>query len=240
MSVIYEPKGKAGEYSELAMNLYRGCNHGCVYCYAPDAIFMDRKEFFENPKPRNGILQKIEKSCKDFKGDPRYILLSFTSDPYQDLEKIYKITRFAIQKLNENNLKYKILTKSNLVIRDFDIIKKDAMIGSTISHISKKVGDKWEPKAHSAMDRIEMLRKAKEAGYYVWVSMEPVYDSKEALMALDYLDFVDEIKIGAISDMPVVAKNINWKNFVDEALRKIEKMGVSYMLKKELIKLSGR
>ena len=45
MSIIYEPRGKAREYAELAVNLYKGCAHACIYCYAPAATFCDRGKF---------------------------------------------------------------------------------------------------------------------------------------------------------------------------------------------------
>ena len=81
MSVIYEPKGKAREYSPLACNLYKGCAHGCIYCYAPSATYTDRKTFSDNPQPRKNILQQLEKDASKFTRDPRSILLCFTCDP---------------------------------------------------------------------------------------------------------------------------------------------------------------
>ena len=57
MSIIYEPRGKAREYAELAVNLYKGCSHACVYCYAPAATFCDREKFsspdYIRPRPRH-------------------------------------------------------------------------------------------------------------------------------------------------------------------------------------------
>ena len=60
MNAIYEPRGAAAEYAPLACNLYRGCGHGCKYCYAPACLRMGREEF-ARPAPRPGILDALGK-----------------------------------------------------------------------------------------------------------------------------------------------------------------------------------
>lgn len=77
MSIIYEPRGKAKEYSDLAVNLYTGCSHACRYCYCPGIVRKKLDEWSANPKPRLNILRLLENDAKKLKGDPREILLSF-------------------------------------------------------------------------------------------------------------------------------------------------------------------
>ena len=60
--VIYEPKGAAREYSELACNLYTGCDHRCGYCYAPGALRMTR-EAFGSPTPKKTIIERLTKDA---------------------------------------------------------------------------------------------------------------------------------------------------------------------------------
>jgi len=86
MKVIYQPRGRAKEFSPLAANLYRGCGHGCIYCYVPQTIKEKREIFATQPKPRKDVLKYLEKDAKNFRDDDREILLCFTSDPYQPLE----------------------------------------------------------------------------------------------------------------------------------------------------------
>ena len=60
MNVIYEPKGRAREYSELACNLYRGCTHGCRYCYAPATMRTTGEKWHGKAEPRKGVLRLLE------------------------------------------------------------------------------------------------------------------------------------------------------------------------------------
>ena len=125
--IIYEPRGKAFEYSPLAANLYKGCSHGCSYCYAPSATFKKRDVFNSDEyiRPRANVLEQFEKDCKKFKGDSREILFSFTTDPYQKCETDLNITRKALEIALEYDLFPVILTKGGTrAIKDFDILSK--------------------------------------------------------------------------------------------------------------------
>jgi len=52
VAYVYRPKGKAGEYGETALNIYKGCSHGCQYCYVPAVLYQTPAEFHTDPKPR--------------------------------------------------------------------------------------------------------------------------------------------------------------------------------------------
>ena len=98
MRIIYVPRGRALEYAPLAVSLYRGCSHGCVYCFAPASLRTEREKFL-HVEPRKDALRKLEMDCKELvmTGDTREILMSFTTDPYQQLEEEHGLTRSAIQ-----------------------------------------------------------------------------------------------------------------------------------------------
>ena len=82
IEIIYEPTGRALEYSLLAANLYRGCPHGCRYCYAPGALHVSREAFHGAACPRPGMLEALQHDARKISGDQRRILLCFTCDPY--------------------------------------------------------------------------------------------------------------------------------------------------------------
>ena len=94
MRVIYEPKGRAKEYSELACNWYMGCTHGCKYCFAPGCMRKKMEDWHKNVTLRDNILHLFRKDAEDMyeNKDTRPILFSFLSDPYQPIEEKYKIT----------------------------------------------------------------------------------------------------------------------------------------------------
>ena len=111
-TIIYEPQGRAREYAELAANLYSGCDHGCIYCYAPLATRKDRLAF-HNPSARSNVIQKFWQDARELNrvGEKRFILLSFTTDPYQKLDEKEQLTRQAIKILHSLDLGVSILTK---------------------------------------------------------------------------------------------------------------------------------
>ena len=84
MAAIYEPQGAAREYSPLALNYVRGCDHGCVYCYVPkmmkrfDAGYVHSEVYMKE----EGVLKKeILASCRKFRNSERQVFMSFTTDP---------------------------------------------------------------------------------------------------------------------------------------------------------------
>ena len=79
MSLIYEPRGKAREYSPWALNIFTGCPHGCVYCFGPAVL--KKPDYFTSIQPRSGFVNQLEKELT--KTAPReQVLLSFIGDPY--------------------------------------------------------------------------------------------------------------------------------------------------------------
>jgi DNA repair photolyase len=82
--VIYAQKGQAGEYAALACNPYRGCGHGCLYCYVPLMIHMKRSDFDVGAEDRANFLPRllVDAAKLQHAGCREQIMLSFTSDPY--------------------------------------------------------------------------------------------------------------------------------------------------------------
>jgi DNA repair photolyase len=240
-SIIYEPRGKAREYCELAANLYRGCSHHCAYCYAPATLYMTKEDFFK-PKVRADILYKFEKDAITLNslGETRPILLSFTTDPYQPIDVREQITRKAIKILHRNHLKVSILTKGGKRSeRDFDLLSSHPELseyGATLVFTDESNRKEIESGAAPTKERIDSLKKAHDMGIPTYVSLEPVWIPAQTLELIDLTkDIVDFYKVGKLN-YNIQEKSINWKEFKNNAIERLGNYSKRYYIKKDLQK----
>lgn len=162
--------------ADYVVNPYIGCQHGCIYCYAE---FMKR---FTNHHEKWGTFLDVKINAPELvktKGKYRgkSILFSSVTDPYQPLEAKYKLTRQILEKLVPEQPIIEILTKSSLVPRDIDILKKfkHVTIGISISTLNEKYSRELEPLASSPKLRLKALKKCKEAGLETYVFLSPIF-----------------------------------------------------------------
>jgi len=236
---IYETKGRAREFSELAANLYTGCGHGCIYCWGPNVTHQDKKAFYDEPKPRKDILEILERDATRYqcKGETRPILLCFTTDPYQPIETEHKITQRAIDILHAHNLRVTILTKAGQLANEGILqLRPGDAFATTLTLTSTIETSYWEPHTGTPEERVDNLRLAKDRGIETWVSCEPVIytdDTLELIRATD--SFVDHYKVGTLNYHPR-AKLINWHKFALEVVDLLDSLAASYYIKKDLAK----
>jgi DNA repair photolyase len=256
MRIIYEPRGRALEYAPLAVSLYRGCPHGCVYCFAPDSTRMKREDFVRYPRVRGTyhLLEKFEKDCAELAAakDQREILMSFTCDPYNPLERDTGMTRSAIEMFIEYGLHFTILTKGGyLAERDFDLLAAHpdlCRFGVTLVFNNYQDKKLWEPGTATEIARIATLQTAHQRGIRTWVSLEPVvYPAQTLDLIRQTVDFVDEYRIGKFNhtDDPELERFLasieyqypfedEWRSFVHDAKALLDKTGSRYIFKKDL------
>jgi len=237
MDAIYEPKGQAREYSPLACNLYRGCVHGCVYCYSPNSVRRDRAEFHAESKPRPGILAALEKDAAAIAGSEAPVLLCFTCDPYQPLEACDNITRQALETLRRHNVPAQVLTKGGRqATGDFDLLSSmRAWFGTTLVFTDEAWRREWEPNAASVSSRIAAIKEAYGCGIPTWVSIEPVVDPAQAILLIAELSpWVDEWRLGRLNYHPR-AKEIDWRHWSPILLQAARDSGRGYLLKESLL-----
>ena len=240
--VIYEPSGKAKEYSDFAVNLFTGCSHGCTYCYAPNVLHRKPEDFHANVQPRPGILDKLRKEAPAHKG--KEVLLCFTCDPYCPEERKFGVTREAITILQAAGVGVNILTKSgDLPSRDFDLLHLCpdlSRIGATLTFSDAINSLEFEPKASLPDDRIAMLNEAHDIGLPTWASLEPVIDPEQTLNLINLThSFVDYYKIGKWN-YDKRANDIDWADFLRRAVKLLDSLGAEYYIKKDLAAFSER
>ncbi len=164
---------KSGLYDiDYSINPYKGCEHSCLYCYAPFIIREKRKwgNFVDVKINAPEVLTKEMRKKK--KGN---ILISSVTDPYQPLEKKYKITRRILEKLKDTKHFVSVLTKSSLVLRDLDLFKKmKCEIGLTITTLDEDTVKIFEPNSSSPEERLETLSYLKISGIKTYIFFGPL------------------------------------------------------------------
>ena len=243
MQIIYEPKGKALEYSPLACNLYKGCPHGCRYCYGPTipnpakkGLTMDEwtRQWHSKSVVKKGAMANLERDCWQMhrRGDTRPVLLCFACDPYPPDEPptmLYgPMTRRALGIMNDRGITPIILTKGGTrACRDFDILKAaGGWFGQTVALGCEyeQINKDWEPNAAALPDRYGAFQEARRREVKTWVSIEPVLFPDGTARAIWGLadSKVDHFKLGKLSgydrETRAIEKSINWPEYREQAV----------------------
>ena len=240
MKVIYEPKGRAGEYAELALNHRIGCDHGCDYCMSPLAMHKDR-ETFKTPVERKNILKLVEQDAIEMENndDRRSVLMCFASDPYCHQESETRLTRRIIEIFLEHGIHYTILTKGGLrSLADIDLLIENpflATYATTLVFTDETQRKIHEPNAAPTHERYVALGNMSIAGIPTWVSLEPVFDPEQTFQIIrETSSFVDFYKVGKLNYVP---SNVDWHKFKVNVVEVLESVGAKYMLKEDLLRL---
>jgi len=197
-NIITKSKLPATDY---VINNYVGCNHGCIYCYAEFmkrftnhtekwGEFLDVKKFNE---------EKFVKYLKKINSDKK-ILMSSVTDPYNLYEIKYKSTRNILKlfiQANNEHIHLEILTKSLLIFRDIDLLKKikNITVGISLNTLNDNLRRQIEPCAGSIKSRIEILKKLKGENIPVYLFISPIFPMLTQLEEIiatckDTVDFI--------------------------------------------------
>ena len=235
MGAIYEARGRAKEFSELACNLYDSCPHGCIYCWVPAVLHRAKGDFHKPGRPRV-TLETLESESRRLQklGETRRVLFSFACDPYPCAMDT-SLTRTALEILHKHGLRVTILTKGgNRALRDFDLLGPGDQFAVTLTFTDNADSERWEPGAALPGERIKSLEMAHSLGIETWVSLEPVIDpgQTKALVQIT-MGYVDDFKVGPLNYHPQ-AKNMDWKSIGWDLKEFFDAWKVKYYLKADL------
>ncbi|MGX9757011.1 radical SAM protein [Clostridioides difficile] len=162
------------------LNIYRGCEHACKYCYAIYSHkYINSNNYFEDIYVKTNIVEKLEKQLSSSKWNREVINIGGVTDSYQPIEDEYKIMPEILNLL----IKYKtpaiISTKSDLILRDYDLIDKLSRItyiniASTITTVDAKTQKLIEPNGVDSMRRFKMLEEFRKTNASIGLHVMPI------------------------------------------------------------------
>ena len=168
---------------DRSINPYRGCEHGCFYCYArPTHAYMGLSaglDFESRLFAKEGAAELLERELAEAKYRPAPIAFGANTDPYQPIERQYRITRSLIETLQRARHPLTIVTKSNLILRDLDILRpmgRDRLVKVFVSvtTLERELARKMEPRAPTPQKRLEAIEALNDAGVPAGVMVAPI------------------------------------------------------------------
>lgn len=168
---------------DRSINPYRGCEHGCIYCYArPTHCYLGHSaglDFETKLYAKSNAAALLERELAVRSYQPKTIALGANTDPYQPIERERKVTRSILEVLANANHPVGIVTKSALVARDIDILtpmaaKGLAKVAISVTTLDAKVARAMEPRAATPQRRVEAIRQLSAAGIPVTVMVAPI------------------------------------------------------------------
>src|SRR5215471_13578951 len=168
---------------DRSINPYRGCEHGCVYCFARPThanmglsagLDFESKLFVKPDAP-----ELLERELSAPRYSPRVIAIGTNTDPYQPIERKYEVMRGILEVLERARHPVGIVTKSALVTRDIDILSRMARrnlvkVALSVTTLDPKLARIMEPRAATPPKRLEAIRQLAEAGIPAYVMVAPV------------------------------------------------------------------
>ena len=238
---IYNPSGKAGEYSYWACNFYVGCSNECTYCYLKKGrgakiLGGNKPELKKCFKNSENAIEIFEKELLKNKTELQEhgLFFSFSTDPLLNDTKM--LTVDAIEVCQKYKVPVKLLTKRADFFTFINVMNMGEWDNNIIAFGFTLTGhDELEPKASKNYERIEAMKKCKELGYKTFASIEPIIDFPSAKNVINAsIDFCDLYKIGLMSgkkyDVVEAQSFVEWldelnkpKIYLKESLQKLSR-----------------
>lgn len=175
--------GSPDLHFEASINPYRGCEHGCIYCFArPNHAYVDlspgqdfESEIFYKENAAEVLRETLRKPA--YRCAP--MVIGTATDPYQPVERERRVTRELLQVLSDSRHPFSLITKSSLVLRDLDLIGPMARAGRasvavSVTTLDNRLKNQLEPRASAGRERVRTIRELARAGVPVTVLVAPL------------------------------------------------------------------
>lgn len=192
-SIMSKVKDGSGWYGvDYNMNLYRGCCHGCIYCDSRSSCY--NIEHFDVVRGKENALGILEHELR--KNSPGVVGVGAMSDSYNPYEKVYEQTRGALKLFIQYGYGVSVDTKSDLVLRDIDLLKQiseksNAIVKFTITTPRDELSRIIEPGVCESSKRFQAVKELNEAGIFTGIMLNPVLpyitDSEEDIVRLVHM-----------------------------------------------------
>ncbi|MBI4346426.1 MAG: PA0069 family radical SAM protein [Elusimicrobia bacterium] len=168
---------------EASINPYRGCEHGCVYCYArPSHEYLGMSaglDFESRILVKEDAPELLRKELSSPKWKPKHVAISGVTDPYQPIERRLELTRRCLKVLAEFRNPVGVISKNRLIARDADVLGELASFDAAAAYLSittldPELARRMEPRASTPLGRLEAVRALAKAGVPVGVMVAPL------------------------------------------------------------------
>lgn len=213
---------------KLTLNPYTGCDHACVYCYASSYI-----KRFTDCRPKKNLVERLKKEAANLKGQT--VSISNSSEPYPNMERELGLTRKCLEILSKANCKIQIITKSPVVVRDIDLLKKKAsMVSMTITTDDDSLAALLEPNALPPSKRLKAVRVLIASNILTSVRIDPIIpflnESVESLV-----DALASMGVRHITCSTYKVRPDNWRRLSKTLPQATERLRPLYFEKGERI-----
>ena len=213
---------------KLTFNPYTGCDHDCLYCYA--SAYIPR---FHECRPKKSLLSKLKREAAKLEGE--LISLSNSSDPYPRMEQKTGLTRNCLEILADSCCRLQIVTKSDLVTRDIDVLQNvPCMVSFTILTADDRMSRKLEPGAPVSSRRLKAIEMLVSAGIPTTVRIDPVIPFINDDLA-GLMETVADLGALHVTCSSYKIKPDNWKRFSAVFPEIAEKLNKHYFTEGEKV-----
>lgn len=207
--------GRADGPPAWSLNPFAGCQHACTYCFVPKTLHAERERWGQTVLVKTNLPTLLRRELH--LREPARVQLSTATDPYQSVEAEHQVTRRCLELLARADWPVDILTRSPLVLRDLDLLRRftDVRVGLSIPTLDDPVRAAIEPAAPPVEARLHALRALRDAGITTYANLAPAYPLTNHITPT----FVAE----TLRDMGAQWVNISPWRYLGETLRPIRR-----------------